>query len=99
MDTVDVDGHCVTTLTKRLDATGGAELMVDNLLVEMVGGHAVFTGHGHFALRYESEHHSFAFTVAAIAADGLGNVSCYFKGHCAAMTTAMICFHGYYYTS
>lgn len=93
VNAVEIDGHSVTTLAKRLHTAGRTELMVDNLPVELVGRHAVFASDFRLALRYEGENHALTFTVATVAPDGLCNISFYFKGHRAAVTAAMIRFH------
>lgn len=97
VDTVEVDGHGVTALAKRLDATGRAELMINNLFVELVGGHTVLAGHCHLILRDEGKHHALARAVAAVTTNGFSDISLYLQGHRAAVTTPMICFHIAYY--
>jgi hypothetical protein len=98
MNTVEVDGHGVAALTKRLDATGGAELVVDDVLVEVVGSHRFFTSYLHLALRDEGEKHPFSLTVTTIALHSFGKIGLYLQGHRTAVTAAMICFHRQYYT-
>lgn len=54
LDGVEVDRHSVTTLTKWLYTTGGAEAMVDRFLVELVGSESLITfSDGYLTLRYK----------------------------------------------
>lgn len=93
VNTVEVDGHSVAALAKRLDAAGRTELVVNNFPVELIGGHTVFAGHFHLILRDEGEQHTLALAVAAVTPHPFRDFCLDFKSHRAAVTAAMICFH------
>ena len=93
MNTVEVDRHGVTTLAKWLDPTGCAELMVDDLFIELIGGQIFFTRYFYLALRDKRQEHPLTFAVATIAAHAFSKISLHPVRHCAAVTAPVICFH------